>query len=278
MITSTSQPSSANHWQRLPQLGAWSALILLAYSLATLLMMVLTGGQPETVDAIFKMLREDRFVGLLRLDLLTVLVMPLYYVLFLSFWALLKQVDGMNAVLSTILVFAGLTLFLATPSVFSYLFLSDRYAAAASDIQRAQILAAGEAILASDMWHGTGALIGGLLMQSGAVLISAAMLRGGVFSKATAYAGLVTHGLDLAHAVVGLFSPVAGMILMGIAGPLYLVWFPLIARDLFRAAAKARAARSLVGELSIEAKNAPELVGQRVAHGSSQRRGAISGS
>jgi hypothetical protein len=42
------------------------------------------------------------------------------------------------------------------------------------------------------------------------------------------------HGFDLAHLLVGLFFPLGGIILMAIAGPLYLVWFPLLARDVFR--------------------------------------------
>jgi hypothetical protein len=30
------------------------------------------------------------------------------------------------------------------------------------------------------------------------------------------------------------FIPVAGVMIMAIAGPLYLFWFPLLARDFFR--------------------------------------------
>jgi hypothetical protein len=82
------------------------------------------------------------------------------------------------------------------------------------------------------MWHGTGAVIGAILLQSGAVLISVVMLRSTVFGKAIAWVGIVTHGLDLAHIVLGLFLPVAGVVLMAVAGPLYLVWFPLVGRRL----------------------------------------------
>lgn len=180
------------------------------------------------------MLQENRLVGLLRLDLLTVYVMPLYYLLFLSLWAALNRAHFVNATLSTLLVFVGLTLFLAMPSVFSYLILSDQYAAAATQAQRDQLVAAGQAIYASDLWHGTGAIIGGILMQGGAVFISVIMLRGVGFGKATAISGIVTHGLDLLHMLLIPFLPEAAGILMIVGGTLYLVWFPLIARDLFR--------------------------------------------
>ena len=86
--------------------------------------------------------------------------------------------------------------------------------------------------MAADMWHGTGAFMGGLLLQSAAVLVSVVMLRSTVFSKTIAWVGIVTHGLDLAHIIVGPFLPVGGIVLMAVAGPLYLVWFPLIARRL----------------------------------------------
>ncbi len=227
------QPSE-DRWQSLYPMGGISAVILLLYSLATMVILFATGGQPETIQETFQMLRENRVVGLLRLDLLTVYIMPLYYILFLSLWAALKRFHLVNSTLATILVLAGLTIFLASPSVFSYLILSDRYAAAAAQAQRDQLLAAGEAIYATDLWHGTGALIGGILIQSGAVLISVIMLRGGGFAKATAVVGIVTHGLDLAHLLVIPFAPGVAAALMYVGGTLYLLWFPLIAWDLFR--------------------------------------------
>jgi hypothetical protein len=210
-----------------------STLILLLYSLATLLIVAITGGQPATVEGIFAMLQENRLVGLLRLDLLTVFLMPLYYVLFLSFLVALWRTNPVYAGLAALLAFAGLTLFLATPSVFSYLFLSDQYVSAATGAQRAQLIAAGNAIYASDMWHGTGALIGGMLLQIGAVLISVVMLKGSAFGKATAWVGILTHGLDLAHIFVWFIAPALGNIIMFVAGPLYLIWFPMIALRLF---------------------------------------------
>lgn len=221
-------------WNDLYKLAGWGALILLAYSLATLVIMAMTGGQPATVEATFAMLRADRLVGLLRLDLLTVLIMPLYYVLFLGFLLSLWQVNKVYAALAAVMVFAGITMFLAAPSAFSYLLLSDRYAAAATDAARAQLLAAGEAIYASDMWRGTSAQLSGLLTQTGAVIISALMLRAKGFGKAVGIVGLVTHGLDLLHVLVNFFSPELAVVLMYIAGPLYLAWFPMVARCFFK--------------------------------------------
>ena len=215
-------------------LGGVACIILFAYSLITMLIMVGIGPPPETIEECFSMLKENRLSGLLRLDILTVFVMPLYYLLFYSIYLALKDTYKEFLSISTILVFAGLTLFLATPSVFSYLYLSDEYGKATIESDKNQLIAAGEAILASDMWHGTGAKIGGILMQLGALIISMIMLKSNVFNKLTAYTGIVTHGLDLAHIIIGFFLPTVGIILMAIAGPLYLLWFPLIGLRLFK--------------------------------------------
>jgi len=176
----------------------------------------------------------------LRLDLPTIAVMPLYYLLFLGLYAALRRTDRANATLSTALAFAGLTLVLATPTALSMIQLSDKYAAATSEAARMQWQAAGEAVMATDIWHGTGAILGGVLLQAGAVLISFVMLRGGVFSRATAYLGIVMHGLDLLHIVSGLFVPVSGVVLLAIAGPFYPVWFFMVGRRLLQLGAVRR--------------------------------------
>lgn len=222
------------NWNSLYKFAAISALALLAYSLVTMALLAVIGSQPETAQDGFDMLAQNRLVGLLRLDVLTILLLPLYYPLLLALYDALWGVDGAKSFLSLVLGLAGVTLVLATPSAFSFLTLSDRFAAATDAAQRALLLAAGEAVLASDLWHGSGALMGGLLLQTATLVFSLVMLRCPAFSKVTAWVGVVMHGLDLLHIVAGLFVPEAGVALMMVAGPLYLVWFPLLARDFWR--------------------------------------------
>jgi hypothetical protein len=223
-----------DHWNSLYRLNGWVSLLFLVYSLVTMIILMAIGGQPDTAAEAFGMLQANKFTGLLRLDILTLLVMPFYYILFLGLFAGLRKTNLAYAALATLISCAGVTLVLATPSVFSWLSLSDKLAAAATDIQRDQFLAAGEAILVSDLWHGSGAIVGGMLMMIGVVITSTLMLQNRNFSKATGYVGMLTHGLDLLRMIVGFFTPPASFILMVIAGPLYLVWFPLLARDFFK--------------------------------------------
>jgi hypothetical protein len=236
----TSEPASANEvqvrWSSLCRIGGIAALLLLLYSLATMVQIIVLGGQPTTAAQAFDLLQHHRVVGLLRLDLPTVAVMPLYYLLFLGLFAALRTSDYVNSLLSTTLAFVGTTLVLATPTALSMLPLSDKFAAATSDAARTQLLSAGEAVMAADIWHSTGAILGAVLLQCGAVLISVVMLRSQIFTKTTAWLGIVMHGLDLAHILGGLFLPVSGTILMAISGPLYPVWFLLVGLRLLKLA------------------------------------------
>jgi hypothetical protein len=226
---------STHNWKGLYTFCGWVAVVLIGYSLVTMVILVALGFPPTSAAEVFEMLGENKLGGLLRLDLLTILVyMPLFYLLFLGLFAALKKSRLVPAAIALLLGVTGVTLFLATPSVFSWLALSDKFAAATSDAQKTLLLAAGEAILVSDMWHGTGATIGGILIQVATTLISVTMLSSRSFGKGTAYVGIVTHGLDLTHLLIGFLLPAVSVILLQIAGTLYLVWFPLLARDFFK--------------------------------------------
>ena len=61
------------------QLGGLTCMIFIAYSLIMILIMFGIGTPPESIEECFSMLNENRLHGLLRLDILTVFVIPLYY-------------------------------------------------------------------------------------------------------------------------------------------------------------------------------------------------------
>jgi hypothetical protein len=136
--------------------------------------------------------------------------------------------------LATAIAFIGVTLFISTPSVTSMLYLSGKYAGAVTEAQKTLYLAAGEAVIASDMWHATGPVLGGILMQGAGVVFSVLMLRGTIFGKVTAVIGILIYGLDLAHILIAPFSVNASAVFMIIGGTAYLVWFPLAGWRLLR--------------------------------------------
>jgi hypothetical protein len=193
------------------------------------------GGEPSTADEHFTVLRNDRVVGLLRLDFASVISMAAYYLVFCGIYAVLRRAHAAYVAVATALVFVGITLWLATHSALSMIFLSDRYPAATTDARRSHLLAAGEAVIASDMWHSSGPLVGGILLLAAAVMISVLMLRSSVFSRFTAIAGILANGLDLVRTLINLLLPGnPADILMAIAGPFYLVWLILLGRRLLQ--------------------------------------------
>ena len=208
--------------------GGIASFVFILYSLITMVVLTVLGGQPSTAYEAFSLLQTNRILGLLRMDLLTVIFIPLYYLIFLGIFLALNGKKNAWSIIALLSVFVGVTLLLATPSVLSMMNLSDKYATATSEAQQTQLISAGEAILASDMWHGTGAVLGGVLIQFGALILSILMLPGKVFNKFTAYVGIITHGLDFAHLFFLFLVPTVGVILIAIAGTLYLLWFPLI--------------------------------------------------
>lgn len=218
--------------------GGWAAFALLLYSIGTLVQVAVIGmGTPPDVAGIFDMLHSNKFEGLLRLDLPTIVAMPLYYLLFLGLFAALRRVDLSNSILSTALAFVGTTLVLASPTALPMLRLSEMYTGTTNEALREQYLAAGHAVMALNLWHNTGAALGAILLQIGAVIVCCIMLHG-VFGKGTGWLGIVMHGLDLAHLLCGRFVPLTGMIMMAVAGVLYPFWLFLVGRRLLQLASR----------------------------------------
>ena len=215
--------------------GGFTAILFLIYSLVTILIFVmLPGGYPETASECFEMFKDSRFIALLRLDIVSVIVIPFYYLLFFSLYQALKKDHELIAKISLFCTLAGVTIFLAGINISSVVIISDKYNLATSPELKQQLLAACEGMLASDMWVNTGNIISGILIETGAVLFSILMLKTNVFNKITGWTGIVTHGFDLSSVVIGLFIPAIEDIFTMVAGPLYIIWFILIGIRLFQ--------------------------------------------
>jgi hypothetical protein len=161
-------------------------------------------GLPETVSEWFGLFGRNPLGGLLAFELLMVVFVILSVPVALALYVALRQ-----AAPSLMAIYLGLTLiavmaFVAARPAFEMLSLSDGYAAATTDSQRSTYLAAGEATLA--VFHGTAFWVSYVLGSFSGLLLAAAMLRSGVFSRTTAYLRIASSVLDL-----GLFIPTVGL-------------------------------------------------------------------
>jgi hypothetical protein len=147
--------------------------------------------------------------------------------LFLTLYVSLKQVNESYALIALVLGLVAVTWIIPARPISELFALSKLHASAPTEAAKSQYLAAGEALLA--IFDGTGwfmnTLLGGLSLLISAIL----MLRSRIFSKATAYVGIVTNA-----AVCGFFIPAIGLPLLLLSLPGYIIWYFQLARRFFQ--------------------------------------------
>jgi hypothetical protein len=123
----------------------------------------------------------------------------------------------------TVFAFIGIAIYLGTIPIFSIINLSGSYAAAANDIVRNRILAAGETVL-SIGGPGTGSYMAFFIMGVGGLLVSAVMYRDEFFGKTTAVTGILANFITLVYYMALVFSPAISIFIMWLSGLTYLAW------------------------------------------------------
>ena len=191
----------------------------------------------------FTLLQENKFVGLVLLNVIDLINYALVGLIFLALYGALKETNMSAMVVATTFGFVGIAVYFASNQAFAMLSLSDRYASATTDTQRALFLAAGEALLAIDnpglVYQGAGNLLSLLLVILAGLIISVVMLRSTVFNRASAYAGIIAIVLALGYFVALLFAPSIVWLPPTLSAPFRLIWYVLIALQLFRLGASA---------------------------------------
>jgi hypothetical protein len=232
MITSTikSPPASqgrmdeshakiaASAWKSLYKVGGVAALAEIAIIVIQAPIFILYP-QPTTVMGHLTQFQSNKLLGLLDLDLMLILG-GVFSVLILLALMTIALTLGLG----------GIVLFFAVNPTFSMLYLSDQYAAATTDAQRAAFLAAGEALWAN--YNGTAFGLFFVLSGVAYVIIAAVMLRSGVFSKMTAYVGILMGVMMLVPPLPTVGT--IGLVLSYIVIVPSAIWDILIARQLFR--------------------------------------------
>jgi hypothetical protein len=182
---------------------------------------------PPFPDDILVVIQEDRLAGLMSLDFLYLLSNFFAIPLFLVLYVTLKRVSESFSAIALALGFVGLLSLVLSRPILEMFAISDQYAAATTDAQRAIYLAAGEAVLA--LFHGTAFNVHYLLGSASLLISSFLMLRSDIFGKRTAYVGIVTNIV-----VFGLYVPKIGVYISLLSVVGYLIWYILIARRLFQ--------------------------------------------
>jgi hypothetical protein len=191
---------------------------------------------PTTVVDWYALLQANPFVGLSLLAFFDLLNYALVGVIFLALGAALWQVNKSATALALVSGWVGVTLNLASNISLTMFSFSQRYTAAASAAQRADLLTAGQAVLAGSdplaATPGTGALVSLLLVALAGLLFSLVLLPS---HRATAILGLLASGCDLAYCLVFPLTPIAPVyLLLAVAGLFWMLWHLLVARVLWK--------------------------------------------
>ena len=215
-------------WKSLYKIGGAAALITAVLMPIQVLVFIIWPPPLEgTVSDWFALFQSNRLIGLIDLDLLLVADQVLLVPILLALYVALRRISASIMLIATALGFVGIILFIVANPAVEMLSLSDRYAAATTDAQRASILAAGQAMLAG--WQGTAFHAGYLLASVAGVAIPLVMLRTTIFGKAIAYLGLLANAVGL-----GLYLPVIGLFLALFSVVFLECWYILLARRLFQ--------------------------------------------
>jgi len=191
---------------------------------------------PSNAAEWFGLLQSNPFVGLSFLAFFDFLNYALVGVIFLALAAMLWQVNESVSAIALASGLVGVTLNLISNISLTMLSLAQRYAAATSAAQRADLLAAGQAVLAGNdplaAIPGTHALVSLLLVALGGLLFSVLLLPS---HRVTAVFGLLASGCDIAYCLLFPLTPLAPVyLLLAAAGLFWMMWHLLVARVLHR--------------------------------------------
>jgi hypothetical protein len=246
--SASQEPMDASHATRadaasmpLYRVGGVAALMIAVFFLIELMGVIATGLPPSTVIGWFTLIQHDRLRALFDLFCLDMLAMTLSVPLFLALYAALRRASPWFMALATVLAFVGIAVYFASNTAFNLLSLSDYYAAATTAAQRSLFEAAGQAALAgitSSPGSSLGIYMGFTLPAIAGLIISVVMLRSTVFSKATAFVGILGNVLQFGPP--SQFVPASWdsffVVLVGVAGVVLVIWYVLIALKLFQLA------------------------------------------
>jgi len=219
-----SDPSEVR-WHHLYQTAAIAALLTVALFLFQIVAFF-AWPPPSTVSGHFALLQSRPFVGLVSLDFLIivdeVLAIPLCLGLYLS----LRRVHESLMLMATAFSAVSLTCFLIATPALNMQALSRQYAAA-SGVEREQLLAAGQAVLSA--WQGTPFQVGNVVGSIGMMLIGWVMRRSQIFNKSAGYVGIVAGLLG-----IGMYVPKVGVFISILSVVVMQIWYVIIAQKLLR--------------------------------------------
>lgn len=212
-------------WATLYRIGGAAAAAVLALAFVQIVVFVVWP-LPTKTEEWLALFQNNAVVGLLSMDLLLIVDWILMALMYLALYVALRHVSPSLMAIGLVLELVAVAAYMASTTAFEMLSLTGAYATAATAAERSALLAVGSALVAS--WEGTAFSVSYVLSAVAALIVSAVMLRGAVFSRPTAYAGLLMGAASLVPPTVGAIGVTLSVISLL---PMW-VWLFLVARRL----------------------------------------------
>jgi len=227
-------------WRSIFRVGAFTTFLAILGTIFDILVGSTLGGDlsaaPMTAIDKFTQFNDNWLLGLYNLDLLnvvtTVLMIPGYFAL----WAAHRRTNAGQVTLAVIIYIIGAAVFISNNAALPMFDLSNKYFAATTIAQKSLLAAAGEAYLAGGGHGSPGAFAGFLLLSTGSLIMAFSMLKGSVFSRRTAYLGILGSSFLLIYVILVTFVPEIKNIAVSVAAPgglLALAWTIMFTKKLY---------------------------------------------
>jgi hypothetical protein len=224
----TDPETESSNYRPLFNLGGVASLIMPGIILIQIVIfMIAPPNYGGTALDWFMLFQNSKLIGLIDFELLMVIYTIVSAPVALALYAALRRAHPSFTAVYLALSLIGVSAFITARPVFEMLYLSDAYAAASSEAQKASFLAAGQSLVAA--FHGTAFYVSYILGSLTGLIISFVMLKSQLFSRATAYMRMASSVCDF-----GLFIPVIGIYISIFSVVFLIVWHILISRRLFQ--------------------------------------------
>jgi hypothetical protein len=223
-------------WKGLCVLGGLAALASIVMAPAEIGISLLPGTRAAlehltTVTDWFALFENHAFLGLREVGLLNLIGAALWVPAVIAIAYALRRENPAWAALGGVVFLIAIGLYTAENRAFPMLSVAHRYAAATSDEERAELMVAGQAMLAEGESRS-----GILLIEFSFLLVSAAMVRGRAFGRATAGVGMAAAVLMMVLEVWFVPPLGVGMVVAALVGLAMMAWSLLVGLRLLRLA------------------------------------------
>jgi hypothetical protein len=214
--------AEASRWHLLYRIAGICAILTAVIAIPISMVGYTLWPPPDTVEELYNLYQANRLAGIMASDVTymlanVVLVVPIFLGLYLA----LRRTSESVMLLATAFGLVGVVAIIPARQTVELMLLSDQFAAATGEVQRAAYLAVGEALWAS--LSGTAYQVHLIVGALAIIVISIVMLRTNVFNKAVAWSGLVSNLCSL-----GYYVPVIGTVLLLFSVLLLWIWSILL--------------------------------------------------